>query len=377
MKFQINRLQLLESLSKIAPVITKSTHNPLLSCVLIRIDSGTITFVGTDLGVTVVDSYPIDTDAKVDMCIDFQTLNDWINNTYDMNSNWIDATRKSDTKLQLRYAGGSLSIISKGSSSDFPLVSESNNIKPIATTNGLELADSIRRSIRIVNPKNIEGNLTLQSGVIVFDEDEIAVIASDGVSLAYNRVKADVRHKCELTLTHKAMNVVDGMLTKIGAVQIKQSDNHLLFQSGDTKVYSLMTKSEFPTQAVRHMVSMDHKNKVQIGGEAVVNALASFRGLVEQDSSRRKGIYIIFKPDTNQLIVQPEETIGGDGDKTLNARNTQGEEVRFVANYNAWGNCIRAIDGLDIIISYEEKQWVHITGTTNKQKYVIAPLIPR
>lgn len=375
MKFKINRLQLLESLHKIQPVITKSTHNPLLSSVLIRINEGVMTLVGTDLGITVVDSFAIDTNAQLDMCIDFDTLNRWTENTYRLNEEWIDVAQ-TKSGIELRHAGSEIEITSSGTSGDFPKLDETKTELPIATTNGLELANAIRRAMQIVNPRIIQ-NITLEVGVLLFRDEAVSVLASDGVCLAYNRVKADIERKCEIAITHKVMRILDGMLTKIGSLKVSQIGTQILFRCGDTSVYSTTTESNFPVEVARLESLKSHKNKAVISGDLITKTLLSFAGLIDQDHTKRKGIYVIFSPETNQIIVQPEDLSGGKGRRELDARSIEGDAVRFVANYNVWNNCVRSIEGIDIVVSYDEGQWVHLTNLSGSQKCIIAPLHPR
>lgn len=372
MKASINRIALLQSLITASTVIVKSNFNQLGEYVQLIFNGNELTVVATDLAVTYVDKVSVICNEPLSICVKASSLKVWLEN------------RVQET-IDIKPQGGQLVFRAKDAEIRLPTIDgyEYPEHTPlpfdstIASINGNSLTSLINRTILVIDSKNTEHSPMFQSALMSLADDGISIIATDGVVLAFNRIRGDILRSGEHTIPIKALETIRSLVKGNELVTIKSKDLKIFFGIGTGYVYTTLAKpfDKGLIERIKDALALDHKNKALVNGIPVINALAGYRGVLGDSN---KAIFIEFDPESNQIVISPEDTENGGGDESIPCDRMIGEKCRFKANYGCWQMCIRQINGLKVWIHFEtENKMIHLTGSDDNQKYVVAPMIIR
>jgi DNA polymerase III sliding clamp (beta) subunit (PCNA family) len=378
MKFQVPRSLFLGALNRVAPVVGNSRHHPVLEGVLVRIEDGTMFVCATDLRVTVVDSFAIDTKENGAFCVSFGELHPWIIHSFVLGRESINVQIDSG-RVRFWYPGDKSRFAPKSQydPNEYPKTTNEREDDVIATAQGSSLATAIQQTIGVLVLKNIEYNPMFMDGVIMMNKSGLSFAASDGYVMSYTKCKADVSVGGDYSVPLKALTTIDGMLSSGGTVRIEKSNSRLTFRYGGTVVSILLNKMTFPIEQVKQMLSVNHSGKSLVIKDGVMRVINSFRGTLDDiDKKVARSISVHFDPETKEMTISPNRALDGESEESLPVQQIYGEKCDFAINYSYWLGCLKSINGIEAWIHYDPnnlQNWIHITGIDDSQRYVVAP----
>jgi DNA polymerase III sliding clamp (beta) subunit (PCNA family) len=375
MKFQVSRASLLGALNHVMPVVGDSKQHPLLRCILISTKDGTMTVRATNWITSIIDSFPVDTSDEMEVCIEFGLLYPWIVNSYVLGRDILNVQVESN-KVRIWYKGEQSKVTFPVlDHKDYPKVFEFGDTELLATTQGSQLATAIQRSLNVVVLKNTENNPMFQSGIMLVGNGELSFIVSDGYVMSYVKSKADTTGTGEYPIPLSALAAIDGMLSSGGVVRILHGHNRAVFQYGATTIGVMLNKTSFPVPQAKQMLSINHPGKSLVMKDGVTRAINSFRGFIDDIEKKvARSILVSFNTETKEMTISPNSI--DDCRESLPIQQIIGQSCDFSINYVYWLNSLKAIDGLEAWVHYDPdspQSWIHITGTNDNQRYVVAP----
>ena len=323
MNFTVSRIDFYKSLQKVINVIpAKSTVDILYNVLLIAEDKN-LKIIATDLEITQITWTSCEISEEGSITVPGKLLLDILREMPDVN---ITFHSDSNSKIDITTPIGEykLSGQPKTEFPSVPLVESDNKIQ----LNNTVFKRMIERTIFACSTDNLRPALT---GVFCqIMESEYRMVATDGHRLAKIIYKdfTNSGFPRDLIIPTKALNFVARNLPEEGSQQIVISENHVLFELPNTKIYSRLIKDPYPDY------------------ERVIPADYTKEMIIEKDSfvSSVKRVSLFSNPMTNQIRLAMQQDMlninaqdidfGGEAKESIPCTfNEEKLEMAFNANY--------------------------------------------
>ena len=295
MNFTVSRVDFYKSLQKIINVIpTKSTVDILYNVLLITEDSS-LKIIATDLEITQITWTQCTVEQEGSITVPGKLLLDILREMPDID---IKFTTDSNFKIVIESSLGEYKL-SGQPKNEFPSVPIVESDQKIQLKNDM-FKRMIEKTIFACSTDNLRPALT---GVFCqIMEDQYRMIATDGHRLV-KIVNKDFNNPGfirEIIIPTKALNFVARNLPEKGAQQIVLSENHVLFELPNTKIYSRLIKDPYPDY--ERVIPAENNKELKIDKNEFISSV--------------KRVSLFSNPMTNQIRLSMS-----DGKITISAQD--------------------------------------------------------
>jgi len=317
MIFTVSRELFYKALQKVINVIpTKSTVDILYN-VLIIAEEKTLKVIATDLEITQISWTEADVETEGSITVPGKLLMDIIREMPDIP---LTFSVDENMKILIKSSIGEYKL-SGQSKTDYPSIPLVESDQKIQLDNN-EFKRMIEKTIFACSTDNLRPALT---GVYcqIF-ENEYRMVATDGHRLVkiVNTNFESKNFTRELIIPTKALHFVARNLQEEGIQQIVFSDNHVLFELPDTKIFSRIIKEAYPDY--ERVIPSDYEKEMLIDKNTFVSSV--------------KRVSLFSNPITNQIKL----------DLNINSIEISAQDIDFGGEANEHIECKYDSDPMDI-----------------------------
>ncbi len=323
MNFTVSRNSFFKSLQKVINVIPAKSTVDILYNVLIIAENDELKIIATDLEITQITWTKCTVKEEGSITVPGKLLLDIIREMPEIDLNFnVDSNLKIVIKSSLgEYK---LSGQDKNEYPSVPLVESEQKI----SLNNKKFKRMIEKTLFACSTDNLRPALT---GVYcqIF-ENEYRMVATDGHRLVkyINKDFESLDFTRDLIIPTKALNFVARNLPEDGKQQIVFSENHVLFELPDTKIYSRIIKEPYPDY--ERVIPTEYSKELSIDRESFISSV--------------KRVSLFSNPITyqvrlnidkdNMAVFAQDIDFGGEANETIPCKyNSDSLEIAYNANY--------------------------------------------
>lgn len=341
MLFTVPRESFYKALQKVINVIPAKTTVDILYNVLIIAEESSLKVIATDLEITQISWTKANIDTEGAITVPGKLLLDIIREMPD-----IPLTFSADEnfKIKITSSFGEYKL-SGQSKADYPSIPIVESDQKIQLENS-KLKRMIEKTIFACSTDNLRPALTGVFCQIL--ENEYRMVATDGHRLVkiINSKFSSPAFTRELIIPTKALHFVARNLPEEGNQQIVFSENHVLFELPETKIYSRIIKEPYPDY--ERVIPTNYEKELFIEKNEFISSV--------------KRVSLFSNPITNQIRLNLRENelaifaqdidFGGEANEHINCKYSSDQmEIAYNANYLM--DILRHIDTKEILIKVE------------------------
>ena len=317
MDFSISRDNIFKALQKVINVIPSKSTVEILYNVFISAYENKLSITATDLEITQIAWTDCIVREAGEITVPGKLLLDIIR---ELPNEEIQFTADENNKVLIKSALGEykLSGESKAEFPSIPVISSELN----ATIDNKYLKTMIEKTIFACSTDHFRPALT---GVLCqIMEKEYRMVATDGHRLVkiINSDFSGNSNARDLIIPTKALNFVARNLPESGNQQITLSDNHVLFELPDTKIFSRIINEPYPDN--ERVIPAEFTKEVVIDRNQFISSI--------------KRVSLFSNPITSQIKIQLSE----------NNMNISAQDIDFGGEANENVSCLYQNEDLEI-----------------------------
>ena len=333
MKFVIRKEDLLPELTLIQGVVERKTTMPILSNLLLKAGAEGIELLATDLEVGLKTRCEATVSAEGEVTVQARKLFDVIKS---LPAGEIRFQLAGDVDLGIECEQSRFKL--RGlPAADFPSLPEARIENPV-NMQGADLKDLITKVLFAVTVD--DPVYSLNGALLRIEGQTITLVATDGHRLAYVSRELDIQpleKPIERVVHRKTLSELLKMTgdTNGGGVALGEVDNHLLFRSGRSVLFSRFLEKSFP--AFEKVLPKDNDLDMVADRVALADALKRV-SLLSSERSRA----VRLKVEQGRLEISSNSPELGEASEAVNVDYKGGElTIGFNARY--------LLDFLDVV----------------------------
>ena len=235
MKFSTSKTELQKALQKLSKATPTRSTLPILSCVLIDVDSEKTTLRSTDLEITIQVEIPSSFEKKGSAALPLKTLLEITNELPDVR---LTIIVDENYKTTIETEGGKYNLMAKPPE-EFP-ATPSQSHKRTININGIILKEIIESTLFAVSQDELKPALT---GVLFkFSEDSFTAVSTDGHRL--------VKHERKDFLTEKTKEEIIIPKKFLSFLSTQLSDKNISLVIGESFITAQLQKDVIITKVI-------------------------------------------------------------------------------------------------------------------------------
>jgi len=258
MKISCLKSNLLQGINIVSKAVSGKTTHPILSCILIEAENGTIKLTANDMEIG-IESYvegSIIEEGKI--AIEAKLFSDIVRKLPDSE---IFIETNEEYKATIKCEKAKFHIPGK-SGEDFP------NLPSVAKNKYITISQFVLREVinqTIFSISDNENNKLMTGELFEVNNNRLSVVSLDGHRISIRNVELKGNNSdIKVVVPGKALadisKIINGGIDN--EVNIYFTENHILFEFDNTKVVSRLIEGEY--FRISHMLSVDYQIKIQI-----------------------------------------------------------------------------------------------------------------
>jgi DNA polymerase-3 subunit beta len=319
MKFSIAKSGFQDLLQVVISAVSAKSTLPILSNILIEADKEGLTFVATDLDISIRTRGEARVDEAGSITVPAKRMGEIVRELPDAD---VKVSVK-DAKVTLSCGNGKYTIVGLDPE-DFPQLPQVDADKMVSLPTAV-LDRAVKRTTYAVSHDETRQMLT--GALLQFKSGELRMVGTDGHRLAKATFRGDFKglEGKDLIIPPKAFAQVVRLAGGQDTVNLFVSKNFAVFEMGPTTVYSRLIDGNFPNY--EQVIPKENPKHFQIPRSELAAALR--RVSVLSDSVTRQ-VKMSLKPERVELSVSTADV--GEGSETVGVEY-QGEPIDI--GYNA------------------------------------------
>lgn len=366
MKFICSRERLMEAVSIVQKAVATRSTLPILDGILIEATTGSgLKLTGYDLETGIECKVEADVPESGSLVLNARMFGDIVRKLPD-----DIVSIENSGSLSVAIDCGSSHFSIKGIRADdfpkIPIVEESGQLRVKQTI----MRDLIRQTIFAVSTD--ESRPVLNGCCLVSDGKTLEMVAIDGFRLALRRCSSDEpMPEMKYIIPGKALNEVGRILqASETTVDISQSQNHILFDTGRVKLVSRLIQGDYMNY--RSIIPQSAETTIQINAQAMLDAIE--RAALVISSEDRRFPVRLATPDTDTLVVSANTDIGTLREEI--AISMSGSKIDIDFNPRYFLDALKAIDDDQVSIAFNGAMGPCVIKPTDSDEfsYLVLPL---
>jgi len=323
MLFKVSRNDFFKCLQKVISVIPSKSTVDIVYNILIIAENGELKVIATDLEITQIAWSKCEVVESGGITVPGKLLMDIIREMPEINLEFVSDP---NLKITIRSTFGEYKLSGQNKSEfpSVPIVESDQNI----IINNSTLKRMIEKTIFACSTDNLRPALT---GVFcqIF-ESEYRMISTDGHRLVkyIDKNFMNPGFVREIIIPTKALNFVARNLSEDGQQKIVISDNHVLFEFSNTKIYSRLIKDPYPDY--ERVIPTYYTKEMIINRDQFISSLKRVSLF-----SNPMTYQVILKINSDNLEIQAQDIdFGGEAKEQISCKfNSDPLEISYNANY--------------------------------------------
>lgn len=342
MKFICSRERLMEAVSIVQKAVATRSTLPILDGILIESTAGSgLKLIGYDLETGIECMVEADVPESGSVVINARMFGDIVRKLPD-----DIVSIESTANFSITIDSGSSHFSIKGiRSDDFPKIPTVEEGAQLRIKQNV-MRDLIRQTIFAVSSD--ESRPVLNGCCLVSDGKRLEMVAIDGFRLALRRhVSEETLPEMRYIIPGKALNEVARILQPSETtVDISQSQNHILFDTGRVKLVSRLIQGDYMNY--NSIIPQSAETTIQISPQSILAAIER-AALIISTEERRYPVRL-STPDVDTLLVSANTDIG-----TLREEvpiSMSGNKIDIDFNPRYFLDALKVIDDDEVAIAF-------------------------
>ncbi|RLD17089.1 DNA polymerase III subunit beta [candidate division KSB1 bacterium] len=342
MEFTIARSDFLKSLQRVVNVIPAKTTQDILYNVLLIAENNQLRIIATDLDIAQIAWASAKTDVDGAVAIQGKLLLDILREMPDID---LHVSVDSNLRVTIKTDSGEYKL-SGQTRTEFPSIPVVETDQSITLSNA-KLKRMIEKTIFACSTENLRSAL---GGVLcqIF-ENEYRMVSTDGHRLVriINKKFSSPDYTRQFNVPTKALNFVARNLPEDGEHQVYLSEDYILFDLPNTKIYSRLIKEPFPDYD--RVIPDYFEKEILVNREQLIHSVKRVSLFSNPLTSQ---IYIKVNADHLNIYARDID-FGGEANETISCR-FDFEPLLIAYNGNYLLDILRHIDTDEVIIKIED-----------------------
>lgn len=364
MQFTCNTLDLIVAINTVSKAISNRTANPILSCMLLKVENHELYLIGTDLELSIKSKINANIQEEGSLALDARLFPEIIRRlpeglieiTSD-SSNY--ATIKSG-KLEYKLAG------QPGSDyPELPVVEKSNAV--------VMFQDDLRNMIKstIFSVATEETKPILMGESLEIENNEITIVAVDGYRISSKKgLVNNTNQNMQVVIPGKNMNELSKILSsdKEDKMNVYFTDRNVLFELDNSIIISRLIEGKFINYK-QNLVD-NYQTAVKVDRLNLLNSVERISLISGLD--KKQPIRLEIK---NNELVMSSNTTAGQGHEELEITK-EGEDLVIAFNPKFLLDVLRVIEEDEVTLTFNNALSPCIIKSEKNEsyKYLILPL---
>lgn len=342
MKFSVNKADFFQSLQKVIGVIPQKTTIPILSNVLLKLEDDTLSISGTDLEISITTKCSVFDAEDGGITVQGKRFFDIVRELPDVP---ITIMTDENSVLTLSTDKGTYKLVGE-IEDEYPQigVEEADATFSIALHKFCRMVDKTSFAV-----SNDELRTTLMGVLMQLTPTELRMAATDGHRFAKI---CDLTYKgnedsTSVILPTKALQLVTKNIDESENLEIGVGENHVTFNSGNTRIFSKVIEGQFPNYD--RVIPIDNDLKMFANRElmmSTVKRIAIFSSIYTHQ--------IKFSISPSSLVIQAEDAeMGGEAQESIPV-DYSGEPLQVGYNGAYIGDILRHLDSEDVVFHLKD-----------------------
>jgi DNA polymerase-3 subunit beta len=319
MKFSVSKEKLVESLQTVQNVVSSRTTLPILSNVLLKVESGRLQLTTTDLDVGVTGSVEVAVEKEGSTTLPARRLSTIVR---ELPSSEVVVEVDSKNAASIR-CGQSFFKIMGLPPEEFPPFPRFENAREFKISQK-QLRDALRKTAYAISTD--ETRYVLNGILFSFKENKLTMVATDGRRLALVDLELEFprSHEVDIVVPSKCVAELQRLLGEDGDVRIEVGSNQISFEVGHTFLVSKLIEGNYPNY--RQVIPGEARERVVLERELLLNAVHRVALLASEKSNSVK---LMFTRNNMEIAANTPDV--GEARESM-AVNYKGKDLSIAFN---------------------------------------------
>ncbi len=321
MKFICDKNIIQEAISTVQKAVSNKSPMEILHSIFIKAENNTLTFIGTDIDLSIVTKIEGTVIEKGIIVVDSRLFGDIIRK---LPNSKVEIS-KIENKLEVKCEKSKFTLMLNLDPNEFPTLPDINeNLKVEVKENILK--NMIKSTIFAIAQDEARPILT---GVLFeLKNKKLNLIALDGYRLAFRCEDLEDDHELNAVIPGKTLNEVSKIL-KDGEdkVNITFTSNHIVFNIGNTKIISRLLEGEFIKYS--SIIPQEYNLKVTTKRHELLNCIER-ASLVAKEGNTN---LIKFDINDDVIIITSNSQLGTVREELSIILQGEGLQIAFNSKY--------------------------------------------
>ena len=363
MKIICKKSDLVHGVSIVSKAVSNKTTLPILECILIEAEAGTITFTANDMELGIETTIEGNIIEQGKIALDAKLFSEIVRKLPD---NDVTIQTDQDFKAQITCEKACFHIIGQ-EGSEFPYLPEIEKEKSI-TLSQFSLKEIIRQTIFSISDND---NAKLMTGELFEVKDNrLSVVSLDGHRISIRKIDLngeydDFKVVVPGKTLQEIVKIISGEMED--EVSIYVTSKHILFEFDNTKVVSRLLEGEY--YKISQMLSSDYETKVVINKKEFLSCIDRASLLIRE--SDKKPIIINITDHALELSIS---SFFGSMEENIMIQK-EGRDLLIGFNPKFLMDVLRVIDDEEIYVYFvNPKAPCFIRDDAGSYTYLILPV---
>ena len=351
MKFTINRSAFIKELNNVQRAISSKTTIPILTGLKLDVNTDAITLTGSDADISIETTIPASDDNNTLVVEDAGSIvlparffSEIVKKLPEdtMTVNVVDG-------FQTQITSGAASFTINGlDPENYPHLPE------IDTTNTITLAGDVLKELigqTVIAVSNQESRPILTGVHFILANGEFLAVATDSHRLSQRRIKLPEANNAnyDVIIPGKSLTELSRMIGDNNPdVQMRLSENQVLFVLGNTSFYSRLLEGNYPDTS--RLIPKESNTTVEISAPALSAAIE--RASLLSHESRNNVVRFSVNPTDKTITIFGNSPDVGEVTEQLHPTDLSGDELEISFNPDYMKEALRSFGQAMIKISF-------------------------
>lgn len=351
MKFTINRSAFINKLNDVLRAISSKTTIPILTGIKIVVTDNDVTLTGSDADIT-IESVLANSDEKLELdvasagsiVLPARFFSEIIKKLPDKQVT-IEVTDGFQTQIT---SGTAAFTINGQDANNYPHLPEIDGDNTISLA-GDVLKEVIRQTVLAVSTQESRPILT---GVhLILSENQLLAVATDSHRLAQRKIAlpAAVAETHDVIIPGKSLQELSRMIADGNQeIQLRITDNQVLFLLGDTLFYSRLLEGNYPDTT--RLIPDSSDTTVELNAATFLAAIE--RASLLSHESRNNVVKLNVQPEDQLAEISGNSPDVGNVEEQIGVENVDGQPVEISFNPDYMKDALRSFGQSQIKMSF-------------------------
>jgi DNA polymerase-3 subunit beta len=365
MQFSVSKSSLLKELNLLQGIVEKKSTIPILSNVLIETAESKISFVATDLDVSLQTECPAELSGTGSVVLQARKLFDIVRNLPDAE---ISFTKEDNDWVKIVCASSQFRIVGQAKE-HFPSTPKSEKggvVIPANVLNGL-----INRTVFAITQE--ESRYALNGSLLILSDGRLQMVATDGhrLALAASDIEQSSDEALKVIVPKKALIELGKLTAGLDDnLELSRDENHLYFEIQNRNLTSRMLAGQFPNYEL--VLPKNNDKSVTLNVDKLTQAIRRAALMADE---RSHGVKVDLAG--NQLSITSQSADVGEAREVIPIDYT-GESLSIGFNAQYLLDFLGVVGTDEVLFEFKDEQSPALMRPAGDEqssyKYVIMPM---